>query len=954
MMNDGPDVPKLLDLVQRQAKTSNELTRCTTFRDIAAVIARNMLTGGQFISINLARYDADQRYTGFEVIATANRQDAYDSQEVYESSPAEPSEALLPLLGDASAHVLIDDVPNSPVLPARMREWLGKFKVQSLFAVPLRSTTTFGFLGVNGTTGSLQFSETEIQVYQMIADQVSALVRLNRLTEESHFSQELNERLAQTLNQLTAGQDFGEMAVTIARHMLPQQGRFLILTAMDYDGHDDIAGWRVLASANRDRVLEADVAMALNWYDVNPDLRRRFRAGELFVVKEVTLLTPDAFGKPVYNWLQANQVHAVVAVPMLNDGQLIALLLLMSRSAQPFTAEEARAFQSLADQISVLFHVHTLLQQAQDTRSVVESLITANRLITTATDYSAMAQAVLYTVAKPMTAVGITVVEGSVEGEQAPVGRSLVALGANDPGWQIPLEVFDQFSLTPNQVAKLRQASPLIFEDTPSPIADLNAALNAEAAPSSAPALPADLSQQGVRWLASFGLRAGDQFIGTLEIFHVRRYTLTVQEIDAYTTLADQIGIAIRSRQLLAESRAAQALANRLVTTNREISQLAAQLNTLQDEKALFDQTCRALVTMLGVDHSRVTLLDPDGATSTVVSEYPDQGVVGAKLRAAGDPLHDFVRSTHEPVVVKDTATDPRVDPANRKVFEQLGLKSMLLIALRDAQDRYLGGVGLDIYRADRQFTPEMIDIAQTIVTQTASVFRNIRLLHDARRRAEQLQLVARFSQSAIATLGIEDLYVVALKHIAQIFPLDHISMIALDAEKNQFRAVAQYDNEEQWVDLQRDAQTASDGTIAGRILQTHQLLYIPDTQTGDLRYRLRGDLRSLVAAPIFERGTIMGMVLIGSTTPYAYSETDIAVFQQLVGQLGVSFENAEIYTQSQQLAKNKALANEISTRLQQQMDIENILRVTMNELGQAFGARRARIRLGVRSEDSQ
>jgi len=56
---------------------------------------------------------------------------------------------------------------------------------------------------------------------------------------------------------------------------------------------------------------------------------------------------------------------------------------------------------------------------------------------------------------------------------------------------------------------------------------------------------------------------------------------------------------------------------------------------------------------------------------------------------------------------------------------------------------------------------------------------------------------------------------------------------------------------------------------------------------------------------------------------------------------------------QSQRLARSKALVNDISSQLQQQMEIEQLLDVTINELGKALGARKARIHLAMKESES-
>jgi GAF domain-containing protein len=86
----------------------------------------------------------------------------------------------------------------------------------------------------------------------------------------------------------------------------------------------------------------------------------------------------------------------------------------------------------------------------------------------------------------------------------------------------------------------------------------------------------------------------------------------------------------------------------------------------------------------------------------------------------------------------------------------------------------------------------------------------------------------------------------------------------------------------------------------------------------------------------------------IGSLQDSAFSATDVAAFRQMTNQLAVAYANAETYSQSQRLARNKVQANEIIAHMQQQADVNAILHVTAQELGKALGAKRARIRLGL------
>jgi GAF domain-containing protein len=106
--------------------------------------------------------------------------------------------------------------------------------------------------------------------------------------------------------------------------------------------------------------------------------------------------------------------------------------------------------------------------------------------------------------------------------------------------------------------------------------------------------------------------------------------------------------------------------------------------------------------------------------------------------------------------------------------------------------------------------------------------------------------------------------------------------------------------------------------------------------------------MRSVMVAPVRSRGRMIGTVSVGCYAPYSYTETDQAIYQQMINQLAVAIENAEAYTQSQRAAQNEALINEIATHFQEHSDIQDMLQIAVDELGRALGARRARVRLSM------
>ncbi len=89
----------------------------------------------------------------------------------------------------------------------------------------------------------------------------------------------------------------------------------------------------------------------------------------------------------------------------------------------------------------------------------------------------------------------------------------------------------------------------------------------------------------------------------------------------------------------------------------------------------------------------------------------------------------------------------------------------------------------------------------------------------------------------------------------------------------------------------------------------------------------------SLLAVPLKLRGQIIGVLSIRFTGDTLNSET-VNLSEEIGNRLAVALENARLYTETQKLAQQERAVSEISTRITTSINIENILRTAVQELG--------------------
>jgi GAF domain-containing protein len=112
----------------------------------------------------------------------------------------------------------------------------------------------------------------------------------------------------------------------------------------------------------------------------------------------------------------------------------------------------------------------------------------------------------------------------------------------------------------------------------------------------------------------------------------------------------------------------------------------------------------------------------------------------------------------------------------------------------------------------------------------------------------------------------------------------------------------------------------------------------------GDVVHQVK-DGETLLALPLQVRGQVVGVVEV--VLEDALTSDDVASMRELAQRLAMSLENARLYDVAQAATAQEQRLNDIAARYEQVGSIDELLRITLNELGETLGAQHAAIRLG-------
>lgn len=342
-----------------------------------------------------------------------------------------------------------------------------------------------------------------------------------------------------------------------------------------------------------------------------------------------------------------------------------------------------------------------------DRAEALDYLVLASRMVMFADTPDDIIQAPLLTLARDLTAVALTLFDRPLGAESRPTAQAVIAAGSPGEG-PLPLPAPNYLPQLPDaaQLDTLLSGQPVIAADVPPGLA------------LAAPHLPG----MPINWAAAFALRAGDELIGLLLLLHDRPYRLSIADLDAFTTLADQIGVTLRNHQLLSQMTASYEETRLLYEINRGMIRAQDPLDVL---RALSPLGVAATL-HLTVEGDALYLSHRIDAAGEQLLHLPVTTEAG--WDAGLDALHLVPSADHPP---------DGLPPLLAVLAQHQGAASFVALPVLD-RDRLTDLIVL-AFDAPSSFNAEAERLYATLVDQLAIILQSQRLLRDAQVHAEQM-----------------------------------------------------------------------------------------------------------------------------------------------------------------------------------------------------------------------
>ncbi len=771
---------------------------------------------------------------------------------------------------------IIEDVPHSPdVESLGLLELAFVAKIQQTLLVPLEASgERIGFLQIANPRGRRRFTADDAQMLQMLASQVSGMVRFSQLLERTEGRARHMEAL-----------------VSVASAIGGSLDQTMVLNAIVQAVFDVMSCQRavIFVLDPRTQVLNRVAMVGQENNRILPEIPLSYGAQARAIANNSVIVVEDSLnsnptGKSLSN---IDLCRAFADVPLRRGENPVGLLSVQFSEPHHFTTEEMDLLRILAEEAAVAIENIRLFSQTDDAlrRRVyaLETLQRINREIIATLDLTAILQVVLR------------------EAVQFGGAEAGVVLLQQDQSWMV--------GVAQGYTAEdLAQVKALITENGPFPFNEFLQRPQVTLIP--------DLSiEPGCTWPLSnthtflvAPVFFEEQLASVILLHSSRSDVFDAAFRDFMQGVVGQLAFAISNARQYREQVERGELMRRRA---EQVARLLEVIRTMRSDRPMDDVL------------QDVSYAVQEGTEYDLVLISILEGDTLRRVAGAGMPLADLdrlkrVRSPwsrvkllfqerfrlgrcyYIPAEWADVAQNLdrfTLDPGG--VVREAGHwhpADALLVPLRNTRGDVIGMMSVDNPRSGLMPTTNSVEVLELFAAQVALAIENNVLFEDLRRQLNTLRLFNELSRSITTKLDLNLLLGTVAQAVTQLLNYDYTTVFIQNKETQRFEARASSGYPMDMIYEYSFAPGAGNDGVIDVVAQTGMPLVLDDT-SADSRFK-PGPLPigSSVLVPLIVDARVVGILTADRKQVGDFSPTEVATLTALADQVAVAVENARLF----------------------------------------------------------
>ncbi len=397
--------------------------------------------------------------------------------------------------------------------------------------------------------------------------------------------------------------------------------------------------------------------------------------------------------------------------------------------------------------------------------------------------------------------------------------------------------------------------------------------------------------EEGLKSLVVIPLKSRNKLYGTLNIAKKEWFKITPFEKNLFNSIGQIISGAMERASLYAEN-------IKRLEEQKTLYSISQEIASKLELNVILQKIIESSVGLLEAEGGSVSLWDSRKQNYTIVIVHGlPEFLVGREFGHSWRDVTGEVITKKAPVLYKDYEHHP-----NRwKELDSYHFKEVLGVPLI-VREMIIGTMVISTSDPNKHFQKNEIDLLFNFAHQAAIAIGNAKLYEDSLAKIKQLTTLHEIGKTLSSTLDLDELLKKALELLRDRFGYPLCLILLFDKAKDELyikQIIGRSFEEVKDVRFR----VGVDG-IVGWVAKAGEPLYVPDVSK-DPRY-ISGlpNIRSEAAFPLKVRDRVIGVLDIESDEMNGFDEEDLKVLSSLAGQVSISIENAQLFSDLKQILR--------------------------------------------------